>query len=290
MEESKSMKIRKMKNKMKCRGWQTLKASQKSGVSMAVMLCVSAFFLAFAAAILYTAGLMTAQSTERLRQERCYQLARTAAASVDQELTRADYTDKNAENVANTFYKFANQFLDGTQYADYDADNDPKHTQYTYLLSGSDLDNLSKGISGMEGFGNLSVTLRKEKDNTADSSVVNNEITIEDPSADFTPKIEDIKQEGVRQYSLSVDITAYYEDVEYTYTTKYIRAETFEPTFTYEGQTIYWDETNHTWRKNSHVGPAVTLETGKKISYTFTTSAATSSRFINVQDTNGGGE
>lgn len=290
MEESKSMKIRKMKNKMKCRGWQTLKASRKSGVSMAVMLCVSAFFLAFAAAILYTAGLMTAQSTERLRQERCYQLARTAAAVVDQELTRADYTDKNAENVANTFYKFANQFLDGTQYADYDADNDPKHTQYTYLLSGSDLDNLSKGISGMEGFGNLSVTLRKEKDNTADSSVVDKEITIVDPSADFTSRIEEIKQEGVRQYSLSVDVTAYYEDVEYTYTTKYIRAETFEPTFKYEGQTIYWNETDKKWKSNSSVGPDVLLKTGEKISYTFTSSAATSSRFINVQDTNGGGE
>lgn len=290
MKESKSMKIRKMKNKMKCRGWQTLKASRKSGVSMAVMLCISAFFLAFAAAILYTAGLMTAQSTERLRQERCYQLARTAAAVVDQELTRADYTDKNAENVANTFYKFANQFLDGTQYADYDADKDPKHTQYTYILSGSDLDNLPKGISGMEGFGNLSVTLRKEKDNTDESSVVDNEITIEDPNADFTPKIEEIKREGVRQYSLSIDVTAYYEDVEYTYTTKYIRAETFEPIFTYEEQTIYWNETEHKWKYNSNVGQDVTLENGKKISYTFTSSAATSSHFINVQDTNGGGE
>lgn len=290
MKESKSMKIRKMKNKMKCRGWQTLKASRKSGVSMAVMLCISAFFLAFAAAILYTAGLMTAQSTERLRQERCYQLARTAAAVVDQELTRADYTDKNAENVANTFYKFANQFLDGTQYADYDADKDPKHTQYTYILSGSDLDDLSKGISGMEGFGNLSVTLRKEKDDTADSSVVDNEITIKDPEADFTPEIEKIKQEGVRQYSLSVDVTAYYEDVEYTYTTKYIRAETFEPTFTYEGQTIYWNETDRKWKYNSNVGQEVPLETEKKIFYTFTSSAATSSHFINVQDTNGGGE
>lgn len=257
---------------------------------MAVMLCISAFFLAFAAAILYTAGLMTAQSTERLRQERCYQLARTAAAVVDQELTRADYTDKNAENVANTFYKFANQFLDGTQYADYDADKDPKHTQYTYILSGSDLDNLSKGISGMEGFGNLSVTLHKEKDNTDESSVVDNKITIEDPNADFTPKIEEIKREGVRQYSLSIDVTAYYEDVEYTYTTKYIRAETFEPIFTYEEQTIYWNETEHKWKYNSNVGQDVTLENGKNISYTFTSSAATSSHFINVQDTNGGGE
>ena len=47
---------------MKCRGWQQLKANAKNGISMAVVLCVSAFFIAFAAAILYTAGLETAQS------------------------------------------------------------------------------------------------------------------------------------------------------------------------------------------------------------------------------------
>ena len=36
---------------MKCRGWQQLKANAKNGISMAVVLCVSAFFIAFAAAI-----------------------------------------------------------------------------------------------------------------------------------------------------------------------------------------------------------------------------------------------
>ena len=35
---------------------------------MALVLCVSAFFIAFAAAILYTAGMLTAQSNQRLNQ------------------------------------------------------------------------------------------------------------------------------------------------------------------------------------------------------------------------------
>ena len=48
-----------MEEAMRHTGWQQLKANEKKGVSMAVVLCVSAFFIAFAAAILYTAGLMT---------------------------------------------------------------------------------------------------------------------------------------------------------------------------------------------------------------------------------------
>ena len=39
---------------MKCKGWQQLRANAKNGISMALVLCVSAFFIAFAAAILYT--------------------------------------------------------------------------------------------------------------------------------------------------------------------------------------------------------------------------------------------
>ena len=76
---------------MKCRGWQALKANEKRGVSMVVMLCVSAFFIAFATAILYTAGLVTSQSTQRLKQERCYQLAKSYAQVLDKEIGRSEY-------------------------------------------------------------------------------------------------------------------------------------------------------------------------------------------------------
>lgn len=51
------------------KGWQQLRQQKKNGISMAVVLCVSAFFVAFAAAILYTAGMLTAQSNLRLKQE-----------------------------------------------------------------------------------------------------------------------------------------------------------------------------------------------------------------------------
>ena len=74
---------------------------------MAIVLCVSAFFLAFAAAIVYTAGLLTAEANERLEQERCYQLAKSYAKVLDTELT--SYTRKTEEN-STTFYGFASRF------------------------------------------------------------------------------------------------------------------------------------------------------------------------------------
>ena len=78
------------------KGWQQLRQQKKNGISMAVVLCVSALFVAFAAAILYTAGMLTAQSNLRLKQERCSQLAKSAADVLDQELQKlnSDYEAK----------------------------------------------------------------------------------------------------------------------------------------------------------------------------------------------------
>ena len=75
---------------MKCKGWQQLRANAKNGISMALVLCVSAFFIAFAAAILYTAGMLTAQSNQRLKEERCYQLAKSYSDVLKNELTKYD--------------------------------------------------------------------------------------------------------------------------------------------------------------------------------------------------------
>ena len=53
-------------------------------------------FSGFAAAIVYTAGLLTAEANERLEQERCYQLAKSYAKALDTELT--SYTRKTERN------------------------------------------------------------------------------------------------------------------------------------------------------------------------------------------------
>ena len=270
---------------MKCRGWQALKANEKRGVSMVVMLCVSAFFIAFATAILYTAGLVTSQSTQRLKQERCYQLAKSYAQVLDKELTK--YTNKNDETaIGGTFYKFANQFLDRSQYTEYDEDNDPENTQYTYFVSGTDLSDLAAENSSKSenGFGNLSITLRKIKNSDEDISNLGGSIQTTGDNSSYTEQIAQIRNYAVRQYSLSMDVTAYYEDVTtYTYTTEYAREESYEPKFTYNGVEIYWDTDSNTWKNGNSGGTDVALSSGGEIKYTFDTAQTTTSRFVNSQ-------
>ena len=71
--------------------WISLKENQNKGVSLAVVLCVSAFFIAFSAAILYTAGLLTSQSTRRLEQERSYLRNQLAALGAKVYGSEANY-------------------------------------------------------------------------------------------------------------------------------------------------------------------------------------------------------
>ena len=56
-------------------------------VIVGIVVCVMYFF-AFAAAILYTAGMLTAQSNQRLKEERCYQLAKSYSDVLKNELTK----------------------------------------------------------------------------------------------------------------------------------------------------------------------------------------------------------
>ena len=116
---------------MKYKGWQQLRANAKNGISMALVLCVSAFFIAFAAAILYTAGLLTSRSSERLQEERSYQLARSFSEVLGTELEA--YSQKDEPDVSGTFYQFANLFLDETRYQEYSKDN-PKSTSYQFVV------------------------------------------------------------------------------------------------------------------------------------------------------------
>ncbi len=78
----------------------------------------------FAAAILYTAGLLTSQSTGRLKEERSYLLAQSFAEALDKELSDPDAS----------FFEFVNRFLDGNQYAE--------DTPYSFMPEGTDLENL----------------------------------------------------------------------------------------------------------------------------------------------------
>lgn len=184
--------------------------------------------VAFAAAILYTAGMLTAQSNLRLKQERCSQLAKSAADVLDQELQK--YTNKDTtEAGSDSFYTFVNKFLDDSQYLDYSEDY-PDATKYNFLVSDTDLSDLSKADSLPEGYGNIRIALTKEKNASEDSdSLKTGEIhTAANNAANYKTEIDRIRNITVRDYNFSVAVTASYEDATYTYTTEYSREEKYD--------------------------------------------------------------
>lgn len=268
---------------MKCKGWQQLKANAKNGISMAVVLCVSAFFIAFAAAILYTAGLVTAQSNQRLKEERCYQLAKSYAGVLTDELKKYDTKYDTQGNVtgSGTFYAFANKFLDDEKYLEYNSDYKDS-TQYHFVVNASDLSDLSKGTLSDKNYGNLSVTLKKEQNTDEDMDPITKggNINVTDSnSGDYTNTIQLLENTTVRQYILTVEVTAYYEDESYTYTTEYTRAERYPVSFTCEGQTIVWDSSSRSWKEGNSGGSVFDVPEGANIAYKYMKSSPTLCKF-----------
>ncbi len=267
---------------MVCRGLAQLKDNEKKGISMVVVMCVSAFFIAFATAILYTAGLVTAQSTERLKEERCYQLAKSYAQVVDAELKKYDQKDDVAAQ--GNIYAFANKFLDGSQYAEYD-DGDSDDTEYTYVVTGSDLTNLDQGIK--EGYGNLSITLKKEKNENA---VLSGEIQ-QDGNGTYDSEINRLRENSIREYTLTVEVTAYYDNMTYTYSTEYARAEQYEPQFTHNGTAIVWysrqDGGDDSWHIGNTSGEIYQFTNNDAIQYKYQTGSARTCQYIDTQNEGG---
>ena len=269
---------------MRYKGLEQLRRNRKSGVSMAVVLCVSAFFIAFAAAIVYTAGLLTAQSNQRLKEERCYQLAESYADVLEKELLK--YDSKSDESAKNTFYLFANSFLDNGQYREY-SDDYPEVTSYRFTTEQTDMKKPGQtGSLAENGYGNLVITLRKEL-NADEQDLKSGELDMSS-TGDYTAEIESIRNTTVRKYVLTVDVTAYYEDMSYTYSTEYVREENYQVQFSHAGNKIVWD--NGSWHLGTSAGEVYTPDATKgRIQYEYLTGdKALKSRFIENVYTEGG--
>ena len=251
---------------MEWKGWQQLRQNKKNGISMVVVICVSAFFVAFAAAILYTAGLLTAQSNLRLKEERCNQLATSAAQVLNEELLK--YDNRSSDGSQNqTFYVFANKFLDDTQYLDYSEDY-PDASKYNFLVSDTNLENLAEAASLPAEYGNIRITLSKEK-NSAETmdSVKTGELDIAAAGTNYQTEIDRIRNTTVREYNLIVEVTASCDDTTYTCKTEYSREEKYEVKFSHNGVDIVWDGSK--WHKNNTSGEIYTPEGSEAIKYEF---------------------
>ena len=224
------------------------------------MLCVSAFFVAFAAAILYTAGLLTSQSTGRLKEERSYLLAQSFAEALDKELSDSDAS----------FFEFVNRFLDGNQYAE--------DTPYSFMPKDTDLKNLYAGSAkSLEGYGNLRVTLTKEI-NESESSVSLGGTIPATGAGNYGTTIAELERMIVRRYLVIVDVTSYYDDITYTYSTEYTREQKYALNFWQREQKLVWHGGN--WHEGTAVGPVYNPDTTKDICYEYDASNVTECKFV----------
>ena len=252
---------------------QTLYETRKQGVSMVLVLCVSTFFIAFAVAILYTAGLLTAQTSERLLQERCYQLAASYAGVLDAELTKYE---KVSDSPSDTFYAFANKFLDGV-YAEYDPDR-PDDTIFYYQPTS----NRSDGAN----YGKIRIGLYKERSEDDDNSAIL-EGTVLPGDGNYETEINRINSQTVNRYVLTVQVRVQEEDESYTYSTEYYRMETYKAEFYHNGNRLIWNDTDDRWHVETSEGTVYDMEnvtSDNPITYQLNPSKVTGQQFKNVYE------
>lgn len=208
---------------------QDRKIESKKGASLVIVVCVSAFLVAFALAMVYTAGMMLAQANKRLKQERCYQLARSFAQVLDEGLALYDSPQEAIDdNAKDSFYWFACKFLELKIYQNYNPDW--PDTVYYYTAGDS---------PAGEGHGEIEIALYKEND------WENGKITGTCYYSNDQPDIV-TGGGGVAHYTFTVQVTARLDGVSYTYSTVYNQRAVYAPDVVAfkdkDGNRVYWKE------------------------------------------------
>ena len=67
-------------------GWNTLRRSRRSGVSLIVALCAVAVLIGLSLSIVYSSSMLLSRANRKIGRERCYQLAQSFAQVLDSEL------------------------------------------------------------------------------------------------------------------------------------------------------------------------------------------------------------
>lgn len=226
------------------RAFLALRENREKGVSLIVALCAVAVLLGLSLSLVYSASLPMARANRKIDRERCYQLAQSFANVLDGEL-RA-YTTENASlsqksgycGDTGTFYHYANNVLENTDYAEFDQD-DPLHTTF-YLITKEDA----------EGYGHEVIGLRKE---------VENEQPTEGnfPHKESATRTTEVEHATFLQYRLTVLVQASLHNDSYTYSTEYDRKDSFAPIYTWNGEgedkdiRVFWNG-SHWYTDASH--------------------------------------
>lgn len=206
---------------------QFIKKESKKGTSLVIVVCVSAFLVAFALAMVYTAGLMLSQANRRLRQERCYQLAKSFSKTLEGELTRYSSPQDAQAAGEDNFYLFACRFLEMKSYADYNPDY-PENTIYHYSTG--------KNSEG-DKYEEISIALYKEND-------WDGRQTFQYSPSSGDPGYPETVAGKIARYTFTVEVTARVDNVSYSYSTVYNQSAAYNLdalVFYRNGSRIFWD-------------------------------------------------
>ena len=161
----------------------------EQGLSMILVLCIGALFVALSAALVYAASVLTANANRQLLEQEAYQLATSFSDVLEGELNDPE----------SSFAKFVNeQFMFSQSYGKdiYDQESQPK--EFAWKQEGSQPD------AGAEA---ITVTLRRRPGDGADKLTQTADSVNATDLRDLLNTLEGENREGMEIVDLQLDIT-----------------------------------------------------------------------------------
>ena len=161
----------------------------EQGLSMILVLCIGALFVALSAALVYAASVLTANANRQLLEQEAYQLATSFSDVLEGELNKQD----------SSFAKFVNeQFMFSQSYGKdiYDLESQPK--EFAWKPNGSQPDGGAEAIT---------VTLRRRPGDGADKLNQTANSTNATDLRNLLDTLEGENRKGMEIVDLQLDIT-----------------------------------------------------------------------------------
>ena len=161
----------------------------EQGLSMILVLCIGALFVALSAALVYAASVLTANANRQLLEQEAYQLATSFSDVLEGELNKKD----------SSFAKFVNeQFMFSQSYGKdiYDLESQPK--EFAWKPNGSQPDGGAEAIT---------VTLRRRPGDGADKLNQTANSTSATDLRNLLDTLEGEDRKGMEIVDLQLDIT-----------------------------------------------------------------------------------
>lgn len=212
----------------------------EQGLSMILVLCIGALFVALSAALVYAASVLTANANRQLLEQEAYQLATSFSDVLEGELNKRD----------SSFAKFVNeQFMFSQSYGKdiYDLESQPK--EFAWKPNGSQPDGGAEAIT---------VTLRRRPGDGADKLNQTANSTNATDLRNLLDTLEGEDRKGMAIVDLQLDITV----------TVTKNGESFAFTRTYD-RTVKYDSDDKTTSKVYYTVNGGTTEYYREDALTF---------------------